>query len=41
MIALEQARFCLCYGVPPSEYRHLTQLDRRAFREEAKRLNRR
>ena len=41
MIAREQAAFALCYGIPPSEYQHLTQLERRAFREEARRLSQR
>jgi hypothetical protein len=39
-MAREQAGFALAYGVPPSEFRHLTQLERQAFHEEARRLKR-
>lgn len=32
------ARFCLSYGVPPSEYLQLTILERAAFNTEAERI---
>lgn len=38
MAATEQARFALCYGVSPSDYRDLTQLERQAFHTEARRI---
>lgn len=41
MIAREQAAFALNYGVPPSEYQHLTQLEREAFHEEARAIQNR
>jgi hypothetical protein len=32
------ARFCLCYGIQPSEYLRLTVLERAAFNTEATRI---
>ncbi len=30
-LADQKARFCLATGVPPSDYPHLTRLERQAF----------